>query len=256
MRRKIAIALVWLLANGLHAQLRFESDRYNFGKVSAGTPIEHDFTFTNIGPKTQEISSVEPSCDCLKIESWSSKVDPGQTGHIRTKLDTSHVGTGLLLRAVTITSNAKEQMVMLFGEVWNEIEVELLPERATGDQFKRSTFEPDNGGVLGRYLAVPGIALYPKTLSLFAKDGCTSAGASLSLTNHFNTHMEVLQVTADNPALTVSLRTNQLGKAYLVAVTAAVPLNTQQTTGQLTILTSSTNNPIITIGTFVSRSTY
>ena len=41
-------------------------------------------------------------------------------------MDTSKVGTWLLLRAVTFSSNTaqKQQGVMLFGEVWTEIDVE------------------------------------------------------------------------------------------------------------------------------------
>jgi len=45
----------------------------------------------------------------------------GQTGRIRAKMDTSKVGTGLLLRAVTFSSNTaeKQQGVMPF---WGSLE--------------------------------------------------------------------------------------------------------------------------------------
>ena len=90
-------------------RLRLDSPRYNFGKVLAGTIIRHDFTFTNAGSRTLEISSVEPSCECVTVEDWSRTVEPGQTGHIRAKMDTSKVGTGLLLRAVTFSSNTARE---------------------------------------------------------------------------------------------------------------------------------------------------
>jgi len=64
MRKKAAIALACLFANAVFAQetqLRLDSTRYDFGKVLAGTIIRHDFTFTNVGSTTLEISSVEPS---------------------------------------------------------------------------------------------------------------------------------------------------------------------------------------------------
>jgi hypothetical protein len=222
MIRQAAIALICLSASGLPAQetqLHFDSTRYNFGKVPVGTTIRHDFTFTNVGPKTLEISSVEPSCSCLTVEDWSRKVEAGQSGHIRAKLDTSHVGTGLLLRAVTFASNTaeKEQMVLLFGEVWNEMDVDT------------------------------------NVLSLFVKAGHTNASAGLSLSNHLDKAVEVLQVTSDNPALSVSLRTNQPGKSYQIDVAAVMPLEVHEASGHIEILTSSTNQPMITIGASVTR---
>jgi hypothetical protein len=222
MRRQAAIALICLSACGLPAQetqLHFDSTRYNFGKVPVGTTIRHDFTFTNVGPKTLEISSVEPSCSCLTVEDWSRKVEAGQSGHIRAKLDTSHIGTGLLLRAVTFASNTaeQEQMVLLFGEVWNEMDVDT------------------------------------NVLSLFVKAGHTNASAGLSLSNHLDKAVEVLQVTSDNPALSVSLRTNQPGKSYKIEVAAVMPLEVHEASGHIGILTSSTNQPMITIGAFITR---
>ena len=233
MRKKAAIALACLFANAVFAQetqLRLDSPRYNFGKVLAGTIIRHDFTFTNAGSRTLEISSVEPSCECVTVEDWSRTVEPGQTGRIRAKMDTSKVGTGLLLRAVTFSSNTaeKQQGVMLFGEVWNEIDVET-----------------------------DGIALEEVVLHVGADQ--TNASRVLSLTNHLDAPVEVLRVTADKPdafaglALAVSLKTNQVGTSYQVEVDAAVPLEIHHSTGQIQILTSSTNKPVIKIQAFIIR---
>ena len=87
---------------------------------------------------------------------------------------------------------------MLFGEVWNEIDVET-----------------------------DGIVIDEVVLHVGADQ--TNASRVLFLTNHLDAPVEVLRVTADKPdafaglPLAVSLKTNQVGTSYQVEVDAAVP---------------------------------
>ena len=67
---------------GAGPRMGLDSAIYDFGKVSAGELVKHDFVFTNLGKATLEIFDVQPGCGCTTAGTWTRKVKPGQRGVI------------------------------------------------------------------------------------------------------------------------------------------------------------------------------
>jgi len=128
MRKKAAIALACLFANAVFAQetqLRLDSTRYDFGKVLAGTIIRHDFTFTNVGSTTLEISSVEPSCECVTVETGPERWSRGKRGASAQKWTPAKSEPAAAARSHLQQQHGREAAGgHAFWEVWNEIDVE------------------------------------------------------------------------------------------------------------------------------------
>ena len=70
MKKFILFASVALLSVGAFAQkkiddvVKFRELAYDFGKIKQGTPVTHDFDFTNISNSPIIIESAVPSCGC------------------------------------------------------------------------------------------------------------------------------------------------------------------------------------------------
>jgi len=73
-------------------RIEFDTNVYNFGKVSSGELVRHDFIFTNTGTSTLEITDVRPGCGCTTAGTWDKKVEPGKTGLIPLQFNSANFG--------------------------------------------------------------------------------------------------------------------------------------------------------------------
>src|ERR1700743_1875615 len=73
MKKLILFASAVLLTAGVFAQdqakkaedvVKFKELSYDFGKIKQGTPVSHEFEFTNISTSPVIIESAVPSCGC------------------------------------------------------------------------------------------------------------------------------------------------------------------------------------------------
>ena len=106
-------------------KIEFANDVFNFGKVSSGEVVRHDFVFTNVGNATLEIKDVRPGCGCTTAGTWDKQVEPGKTGTIPLQFNSASFG-GAVTKSATVTCNdpAKSKVVLQFtGTVWKPIEV-------------------------------------------------------------------------------------------------------------------------------------
>ena len=95
----------------------FESQTIDFGKIKQGTPVTHEFTFTNTGGVPLIITSVQSSCGCT-TPAWSQDpIPPGGKGFI--KATYSAASPGVFNKTVTVTANVDGGSVQLMikGEV-------------------------------------------------------------------------------------------------------------------------------------------
>jgi Protein of unknown function (DUF1573) len=88
------------------AQFKFkDGDTFDFGEVSEGPDVTHDFVFTNTGNAPLIIQDAHPSCSCTTPE-WPKKpVAPGQTDKIKVGFHTKD-HPGPFMKEVYIQSNA------------------------------------------------------------------------------------------------------------------------------------------------------
>ena len=106
-------------------KIEFATDVFNFGKVSSGEVVRHDFVFTNVGDATLEIKEVRPGCGCTTAGTWDKQVEPGKTGTIPLQLNSANMG-GAVTKSATVTCNdpGKPKVVLqITGTVWKPIEV-------------------------------------------------------------------------------------------------------------------------------------
>lgn len=64
---------------------------HDFGTMPKGTVRTHRFTMTNIYAVPMQLMEPKPSCGCVSVIAYTSKMDPKETGQIDIKIDTSRV---------------------------------------------------------------------------------------------------------------------------------------------------------------------
>jgi len=125
----LGLALVAFLAGqGLAAgepKIKFRETAWNFGKISQGKSVSHEFVFTNEGDAPLVIKKVSTTCGCTAALVSAEKIAPGAEGKIEVKFDTRGYG-GQVGKLVYVDSNdPKEPQKQL--EITAEIEVPPSP---------------------------------------------------------------------------------------------------------------------------------
>jgi hypothetical protein len=105
--------------------MTFPTNNYDFGRISMGESVTHTFVVSNSGNQTLEITAVTPGCHCTTVGIGAQKVEPGHTGAISLKFDSSGVH-GDFIRYITVAANDKiapRQTLTIRGTVWMAIEI-------------------------------------------------------------------------------------------------------------------------------------
>lgn len=119
----IVAGAAFLLSNTANAQavskseFKFENESHDFGKITQGNPVTHNFIFTNVGTEPIIITEVRPSCGCSVAEFTKNPVKPGETGTISVKFDAA--AKGPFTKHLTVRSNTKTPVktLVIKGEV-------------------------------------------------------------------------------------------------------------------------------------------
>ena len=90
---------------------------FDFGKIEKGTPVTHEFTFTNAGTDALIISSVQASCGCTVTDYTKDPIPPGEKGFVKATYNAAK--PGVFSKTVTINANTEDELVLLTikGEV-------------------------------------------------------------------------------------------------------------------------------------------
>lgn len=206
-------------ANVSGAKIAFATPVYDFGKVKSGDPVKYTYVFTNTGTAALEVSHVQPSCGCTTAGDWTHKVDPGETGTIAVQFNSANFN-GPVFKTITVTSNDKSQPsfgLQLKGTVWKPIEVT--------PQF-----------------AVMNIS----------SDSETGAVSTVRIVNNMEEPITLSPPESNNKTFTAELKTTQPGKEFQLLITASPPLAAGNVQGQISLKTSSTNMPVISITTWAN----
>lgn len=106
--------------------IKFDTPAFSFGRVMAGKPIECVYYFTNTGNGPLEILKVRPGCSCTVTGEYSKIVQPGDTGKIPIKMDTSKLAGRKTSKTIAVYTNIpgpdKEVRLTLVGDIWQGIE--------------------------------------------------------------------------------------------------------------------------------------
>ena len=87
-------------------QIQFETDIIDYGEIKKDADGVKVFRFTNAGNAPLVIENVYSSCGCTTPFWTKTPVQPGGSGEIQVKYNTSIVGP--IRRTITVYSNAEE----------------------------------------------------------------------------------------------------------------------------------------------------
>lgn len=102
------VSIAWIAATGLSyagADIAVEEPIFLFGKVTEGTQVTHDFIIRNPGEDVLSILRVDTSCGCT-VADYPKRIEPGETGVIHVKVDTSGYGGSSFKRQLIIQTDA------------------------------------------------------------------------------------------------------------------------------------------------------
>ncbi len=195
--------------------IAFETPNYDFGKVNSGDPVKYTYIFTNIGDETLYLTNVAPSCGCTTAGEWTKVVEPGKTGVIPVQFNSAGYPAGPVLKMVTVTSNDKLHPsvgLQLKGTIWKAIDV------------------------------VP-----PYAILNIPAESMTNVSVSIRIVNNLGTNITLLPPESNNKAFTAELKNNESTNSFELIVTAVQPLPPGNAQGQITIKSTATNLPVISI---------
>ncbi|HLZ88358.1 MAG TPA: DUF1573 domain-containing protein [Puia sp.] len=72
--------------------VKFKELSYDFGKIKQGTPVVHDFVFTNISSSPVIIESAMPSCGCTTPVKPEGAIQKGKDDKIAAGFNAQAVG--------------------------------------------------------------------------------------------------------------------------------------------------------------------
>ena len=194
-------------------KIEFATPIHDFGKIKSGDPVKYTYYFTNTGNQVLEVSRVQPSCGCTTAGEFTKKVEPGQTGSIPIQFNSGNFN-GQVFKTITVSSSAKNQptvVLQLKGAIWKAIEFQPA--------YSVINIPPDAG----------------------------TGSTTVHITNNLEELLILSEPKSSNPAFSAELKTNTPGKGFELTITGKRPLGTGTLNGQITMKTSSTNNPLITV---------
>jgi hypothetical protein len=84
--------------------IAFEEEVYDFGTITQGEKVAHEFKFENTGESDLIISNAYADCGCTVAEVPKQPVLAGKSNRIRVTFDSSNK-TGIINKAVTLVTN-------------------------------------------------------------------------------------------------------------------------------------------------------
>ena len=95
------------------AKIKFKETEYDFGVITQGDKIKHDFVFENVGDADLEILNVDVTCGCTTPTFPFIPIAPGEKGTIGvTYNSTGKLGNQKPM--ITIVSNAKPHTTKIY----------------------------------------------------------------------------------------------------------------------------------------------
>lgn len=194
-------------------RIQFATPVHDFGRMKNGETVKYSYVFTNTGDGMLEISNVHASCGCTTSGEYSRQVAPGKTGTIPIQFSSGSFH-GDVTKMITVSCNDATQptvILQLKAHIWKPIEV--TPPLAT---LQVTTESPANS-------------------------------TTLRIVNNEETPLTLFDPESSNPAFAAELKTTRPGKEYELIVRTVPPLPNGMVQGQISMKTSSTEVPVLSL---------
>jgi mono/diheme cytochrome c family protein len=104
-----------------NAQIRFNEEVHEFGKIEQNTMATTSFIISNTGTDTLEVFSAQPSCGCTAAFPGKKRIAPGDTSILKISFDPHNKAEGDVTKTITVTSNSKndaQKMLRIHGVIY------------------------------------------------------------------------------------------------------------------------------------------
>ncbi|MBU5638155.1 DUF1573 domain-containing protein [Geomonas sp. Red69] len=203
-------------------ELLVERGSFNFGTVAQGKKVQHTFTIRNNGDAPLQIKKLDASCGCTAAKPSASVVSPGKSAEIEVSFDSSSF-SGKVAKTVTLTSNAGKTPIYTF------------------------TIE---GTVLDQ------LQVTPRQVSLGVVSSSTPTQAKISVANHSNATVKLLNVSVTSTSLQIkpTIKKGELkpGETGTIEISVLAKPEAKILSGYLHITTSHPQKKEITVPVYAS----
>lgn len=138
----IAFIVQTLLINqeiSAQANLKFDVDTANFGKVYDGDTVFYEFWFTNTGNENLIIKQAWPACGCTTPTFTEGAIKPGERGVIKVEFRSKgFAGNNLVKQIIVINNGAERYAVFKVKVVDKALEADILKSKTTEKPSKKS----------------------------------------------------------------------------------------------------------------------
>jgi hypothetical protein len=84
--------------------MKFEEEVFDFGDITQGEKVSHDFKFKNDGDNELIVSNAYADCGCTVAEVPRNPIASGESNVIRVTFD-SNKKTGIITKSITVVTN-------------------------------------------------------------------------------------------------------------------------------------------------------
>jgi hypothetical protein len=194
-------------------RIEFDSTNLDFGSAAMGQIIVHNFIFTNTGSRVLEIQDVRPTCGCTIAGKWSRQVEPGKTGVVPIRFTPYKAEEVSKTVIVECNDSARTNVVLqLRGTIYELVEIK------------------------------PAYVLFNVSAA-----GHTNQTRVVHIVNHMDQPLALSNPECADRSFQTSLKTIKPGNEYELQVTLVPPSKSGTITVPITLKTSATNLPAITI---------
>jgi hypothetical protein len=201
-------------------RIEFATPVHDFGKITSGIVVNHDFVFTNTGDAVLEVSYVRAAGGGPSDLQWDKFVAPGQTGRIPVQIRSAKYRPGPVRESVTVfcnDTNHRATMLQFKGMVWRPIEVKPA------------------------YVQFTPLA-----------DAQTNETAAVCIVNNTDEPLTLSAPECGTPSFKAELKTVKEGKEFELLISHVPPFSEANVApASITLKTSSQQEPIISVRAFV-----
>ena len=124
MKKLFFIAATFIIASGAMAQTKkpddvakFNTNKYDFGKVKQSVPAVYSFELTNTSDKPLVIENAHATCGCTVPEYQKDPILPGKTAKIKVQYNAANGGQFGKTVYVKLAGVDEEKALSISGEV-------------------------------------------------------------------------------------------------------------------------------------------
>ena len=198
--------------------IRFSATTNDFGRVIAGTLLQHDFIFTNTGGATLLVTNVKANCGCTIAGAWTREVKPGGTGKIPLAYQTPKLDW-LSVKEATVFCNDPQQPAVrleLRATLWRPVSAD------------------------------PELVILTVTNRVL-----TDEVGVVRIVNQEAAPLVLSAPVGDNRLFAAELKTIVPGREFELRVRTVPPLDAGKLSGHFTLKTSTTNQPELQVGAYL-----